>query len=113
MKEKKAKDIDNVDERTKEIQAIEESMKLSIDFPDKLRINTLEHYKRYVAGSNVQMLNRYQARKAFSIEALNLELDVPDDILLYLFAGIAVYTEKPSNLDADYYKEVQALASNG
>jgi hypothetical protein len=69
-------------------------MKLSIEFPDKLKINTLEHYKRFVAGSKVHLINRYRARKAFSLEGINLSLGVPDDVLLYLFAGIAVYTEK-------------------
>lgn len=45
LKEKKEKEIDNEDERSKAVQAIEENMKISIDFPDKLKINTLEHYK--------------------------------------------------------------------
>ena len=69
-------------------------MNISIDFPDKLKINTLEHYKRYVAGNKIHLINRYRARKAFSLEGINLSLGVPDDIMLYLFAGIAAYTEK-------------------
>ena len=69
-------------------------MKLSIDFPDKKKINTLEHYKYYVAGSNKDLVNRYKARKAFALEAINLDLGMDDDIMLYLFSGIGTYTEK-------------------
>ena len=94
LKEKKEKEIDNEDERSKQVQAIEENMNISIDFPDKLKINTLEHYKRYVAGNKIHLINRYRARKAFSLEGINISLGVPDDIMLYLFAGIAAYTEK-------------------
>lgn len=40
------------------------------------------------------LLESYRPRKAFSLEGINFQIDVPDDVLLYLFAGIAAYTEK-------------------
>ena len=42
-------------------------------------------------------IEQFKARKAFSLEAIKYDLEVPDDILLYLFSGIAAYTEKVSN----------------
>ncbi|CAD8210744.1 unnamed protein product [Paramecium pentaurelia] len=110
--QKKEREIDNEDERSKQIQALQESMKLTIAFPDFLKINTLEHYKKFVTNDPLY-LEQYRARKAFSLEGINYQLNIPDDIMLYLFSGIAAYTEKQSELDIDYYEEVQKLASNG
>jgi hypothetical protein len=73
-------------------------MNIAIEFPDKLKVNTLEHYKKFVAKNKIELINRYRARKAFSLEGINLSLGVPDDIMLFLFAGIAAYTEKVRNL---------------
>jgi hypothetical protein len=51
-----------------------------------------------VAKNDVKLLNRYRPRKAFSLEAINYNLDVPDDIMLLLFAGIACYKEKVASI---------------
>lgn len=55
------------------------------------------------------LLESYRPRKAFSLEGINYQIDVPDDVLLYLFAGIAAYTEKVRLHDNLAFKTSSAI----
>ncbi|CAD8166188.1 unnamed protein product [Paramecium pentaurelia] len=101
----KETDIVNKDERSKQIQALQEGMKLTIAFPDFLKINTLEHYKKYVTKMTLSIQNNIEPERHSHLRELIINL-----ISLMTLCYIS---SLQSELDIDYYEDVLKLASNG
>lgn len=80
-----------------------------MDFPEKKKINTVEHYTRYCKakeGTHQSILI-----KPIPLENVGKDLieEVDDFILKLLFCGVAVYAE--TGLSAKYLDKVEELAS--
>lgn len=107
------KNIKNEDKRLKAIQNLE-TEKPQIVFPDYLRINTIEHLNRFApyAKDKVNMSNL--CGNYLVLEYLPLdEINVPDLVILLLFAGVGIYAPNDSRLNKGYTNTVLSLAADG
>jgi hypothetical protein len=104
----------NKDDREKRLTALEKN-KPSLRFPRHLRVNTVEHFKKFapkVFKKGSVKLNSLIL--SHSLEDLPLDLDIQDWIMLLLFAGIGIYAPNDEKLENRIYNSlVLDLASSG
>ena len=87
----------------------------SLEFPVDLQINTFNHIRRLMGDATAASLNK-GARVPLNLETLPFDkLNVSEDIILLLCAGIGVYINpnSKSDLNPNYIKTVLDLAANG
>ena len=108
----KMKLIKNEDERSKKTQEIEEHNKPMLLFPNYLRVNTLDHLKKF-ASQKLKTIDKQLLQNPFPLETLPLELGVPDWIMTLLFAGIGIYAPSNSILTDNYNETILSLATDG
>ncbi|NBX74960.1 MAG: hypothetical protein EBQ92_00190, partial [Proteobacteria bacterium] len=112
MRNRIIKKTKNEEERSKQLQELEQSAPL-IKFPLTGIVNSEEHAKKY-AKSYAINLDKYSLRSRYDIESLNLNsMDVPDEILTLLFAGVGIYAPTDKKLSPVYTSTVLSLASTG
>jgi hypothetical protein len=87
----------------------------SLEFPVDLQINTFNHIRRLMGDATAASLNK-GARVPLNLETLPFDkLNVSEDLILLLCAGIGVYINpnSKSDLNPNYIKTVLDLAANG
>ena len=96
----------NPDEIDRVIQQTEMSaLKPKLNFPDCCQINTFAYLKKYSAKSL-----KTDARFPLEIELINTQNMSSEDLILLLYAGVGVYSEKT---DSSYREVVLDLISEG
>lgn len=93
--------IKNEDEKLKKIQQFEQENLPKIDFPDSLRINSYEHFRKYNEDETLLNANRNFLQHDYDLDSLPLDLKERDELLILLFAGIGIYGTN-LNLSKDY-----------
>ena len=105
--EKMKSRIKNDDDRSKE----EDTMCTpTLNFPSYLQINTFDHIKKYIPEQRKTM----QSKSPLILESIPTDLNIPDEFITLLYAGIGVYN--PDNEDflkSGYTNLVLELAISG
>jgi len=104
----KEKKVNNQEERSKIKQDIIDNIP-TLDFPTYLRINTIEHLKKY-ANHMIEKMDKNRLRMIYPLEYLPLDLQIEDRIMQLLFAGVGIYSDQ---LPKQYLNKVLELASLG
>jgi len=100
---------DNYDKKKQEFMDVA----TRIQFPDFGHINSKAHFKKYakISMRNIQEKN---IRYPLSLEAIPFKkIDVRDELLTMLFAGIGGYTMYNKEICNSYFKHVLEMASLG
>jgi hypothetical protein len=103
--------IKNEDERSQRKQAVSDSSP-TIDFPDDCRVNTIEHIAMY-APHAVNNIDRSLLQPYISLEHIPLDMNVDDDILRLLFAGIGIYSDHNPKLTQKYKNTILEMVASG
>jgi hypothetical protein len=107
-KETNRKDVGKL-QRAKQVDELENA-KPQLKFPYKYQINTQEHIKEYAKKTNIA-IDKNAIRNSLNLDEVPYnELNVSDDLILLLLAGVGVYT---ANLDSNYISTVMRLAEEG
>ena len=107
-KETNRKDVGKL-QRAKQVDELENA-KPQLKFPYKYQINTQEHIKEYAKKTNIA-IDKNAIRNSLNLDEVPYnELNVSDDLILLLLAGVGVYT---GNLDSNYISTVMRLAEEG
>jgi hypothetical protein len=104
--------IKDEDEKSKRLQELEEYGKPEIEFSNYLRINTRYHLAKY-AKNMMDKVNGKLLRGLYPLEHLPLNMNVPDRLMLLLFAGVGIYSPGHHYIDPIYTDTVLTLASDG
>jgi hypothetical protein len=100
------------DEIDKKIQEFDDCP-VKIKFPDFAHINGKAHIAKY-AGENIKKVYKKNIRAPFPIELIEYHnLNVSDEILTLLYAGVGVYSMIDKSICPNYTKVVLELASSG
>lgn len=81
-----------------------------IQFPEFLKVNTIHHLVKYnqrIAKS----IEKSKIRYPYILEDLPLDMQIPDEIMLLLFAGIGIYD--PNRLNSEYTNLILSMAADG
>ena len=104
--------IKNEDDRSKKEQEMKNECKPLLNFPPTLRINTLEHFMHFVPQLQ-KKIDKKMFQYDFSLENLPLTFNVPDWVMLLLFAGIGIYAPHNDKLDDAYLEHVLNMTADG
>jgi hypothetical protein len=85
---------------------------LKLNFPEIYRINSSEHVAKYVPSLIRKTIDQTQLPHG-SNETLPLDLNIPDEVMLLLFAGVGIYAPSDYRLSETYTKLVIQLATEG
>jgi hypothetical protein len=118
------------DEISRRQQAMVE-IKPTLSFPKDLQVNTLEHIQRFARGTNV-VINPQSVRAAIITTNIDTppdkyksdrqsesaridvnKMNVPEEVLFLLFAGIGIYAPSCKHLNSGYLSTVLAMAKEG
>ena len=79
------------EKKTKESSKLESQKEATVEFPEKKRINTIDHYKKYC--KNKENMHLSMLIKPVPLESVGEELleEVDDFVLKLLFCGVALY----------------------
>jgi replicative superfamily II helicase len=106
------KNTDNEDLLSQKLQDFDE-LAPKLKFPDFGHVNTLPHTRKYAKSHASKLVGRY-VRTPIVLEELPLDIiEVPDDLLTLLFAGIGVCVSNHPDVDETYSRIVLELASEG
>lgn len=108
----KLESIKNEDDRTKKEQEIKSENKLNIDFPPELRVNTLAHIMKY-APHLKDKIDYKLVQREHNLETLSFEFNVPDWVMLLLFAGIGIYQPHNKLLNSLYTDCILNMTASG
>ncbi|AYV81819.1 MAG: DEAD-like helicases family protein, partial [Harvfovirus sp.] len=107
------KRIKNETKRSKQQQEMADDQSPKINFPVCCQINTLEHVKEF-ARDQLANVNVRELRTAYPLELIPYEsFNVPDWVILLLYAGVGIYSPTSVVLDAAYQKTVLSMAATG
>jgi hypothetical protein len=84
-----------------------------VNFPHHLQINTSEHHNMYSDKDdniNVNMFTKFKPRTPLCLEKLPTNTNIPNEYMMLLCCGIAIYTA--SDLNEEYYDIVLQLIKN-
>lgn len=105
--------IVNETKRSQQIQQITEMTSPTINFPTCCQINTLEHINTF-ASQYKSKINPKEIRMPNILETIPFnECNVPDWIMLLLFAGVGIYSPGSKVLSNTYNNIILQMASNG
>lgn len=107
----KLNSIKDEDEKNQREQEVSDSFKPSIQFPENLKINTSKHYKHFVPESERTDIELIQ--NLFDLDTVPMDLNVPDWIILLLFAGVGIYSPNNKLLHKRYHDHILKMASDG
>lgn len=119
-KEKFQKSYSRLDERVKcdikrsqQQQEMQEEKAPMIAFPEIFQVNTLAHIKEF-AHKYMDKINPREIRTIYPLELIPFhDCNVPDWIMLLLYAGIGIYSPTSKVLNDVYNKTVLQMASSG
>lgn len=79
------------EKKTQQISKLQTEKEPILDFPEKKKINTVEHYTRYCKSK--ECMHNSMLIKPIPLENVGKDLieEVDDFILKLLFCGVAVY----------------------
>jgi Skp family chaperone for outer membrane proteins len=118
------------DEISRRQQAMQESKPI-LSFPKDLQVNTLEHIQRFAKGTNVVINpqfvrapivttkidpnpDRSKSERQSDTARIDVnKINVPEEVLFLLFAGIGIYAPSCKHLNDGYLAIVLALAKEG
>lgn len=80
------------EKKTQQISKLQTQKEPTLDFPEKKKINTVEHYTRYCKSK--EAMHNSMLIKPIPLENVGKDLieEVDDFILKLLFCGVAVYS---------------------
>jgi hypothetical protein len=104
--------IKNEDERSKQIQDVEDTAKPVFPFNKALRINSIAHFNYY--HKNMKNFNTgLLLHNLYELENISHDLNVQDWIMIMLYAGVGIYSPGNKLLSDEYTEIVLNLASEG
>nr|QBK88834.1 MAG: helicase [Mimivirus LCMiAC01] len=110
-------DIKNKIERSQMQQEMEEIKRPHIQFPEELRINSIHHIKKYAPDfyndNNDNNIDKQLIPNLKVLEDYPLGLNVPDWVMLLLFAGVGIYDPNNRIFNKTYTETVLNMASDG
>ncbi|QKF93615.1 helicase [Fadolivirus algeromassiliense] len=104
--------IKNEDARSQKEQDMKNDHKPSISFPSQLRVNTPAHLVTY-AKHMIEHIDKKQLQYAFNLTTIPLDFNIPDWLMLLLFAGIGVYAPNNKTIDSGYTDYILNLTADG
>ena len=104
--------IKNEDEKSKRSQEVTDLQKPHIDFPHHLRINTIHHLNKY-APHMVKKMDPKLLQPQYPLENLLLDMNVPDWMMLLLFAGVGIYAPYSQQVCREYTDTILSMVSLG
>ncbi len=108
--DKKSKKMSRSDmEKSISQQRMEETIKPRICFLKHLRVNTVYHINKY-HNNNKRQIDMSLVPLLLPLDNYVLDLNIPDWIMLLLFAGVGIYD--PKNLNKHYTDLVLNMISN-
>ena len=104
--------IKNDDERTKAEQSVKNEHHPTINYPAELRVNTISHLKRY-APHMISAVEKKQLQQEFDLTSIPLTFNVPDWVMLLLFAGVGIYAPNNQTIDNNYTDYILNMTADG
>lgn len=108
----KLESIKNEDDRSKKEQEIKNECKLSIDFPSILKLNTIDHLMQFAPHMKDKIDSKMFQFECI-LENIPLDFNIPDWVMLLLFAGVGIYQPHNKILCDSYNEYVLNMAANG
>lgn len=108
----KLSSIKNEDERTKKEQEIKGDFHPTLNFPEHLRINTIEHLVKF-APNMKNVIDKNSLMCKYSLENIPQTFNVPDWVMLLLFAGIGIYSPYDKKLSSSYTEYILNMSADG
>lgn len=112
QKESIERNIENQDMLSQKLQDFE-NQKPTLRFPSFAQINTKEHIHKYALKHVNKLVGRY-IRPSMCLDKIPFDkMEVPDDVLTLLLAGVGIYVAFHPELDDVYLQTVLDMASDG